>query len=71
MYYTQQEIAEIKEYAQKHICPHYANNIDLNKNQKVYVRSDDVYVYDIEGKHIWILLDLYLQQFVVIIIKRS
>lgn len=50
MYYTQQEIAEIKEYAQKHICPHYANNIDLNKNQKVYVRSDDVYVYDIEGK---------------------
>ena len=57
MYYTQQEIAEIKEYAQKHmsaLCKQYWSE----QNQKVYV-SDDVYVYDIEGKAYLILLDLY------------
>ena len=48
--YTQQEITEIKAYASKHICPHYGDNVNLDKNPKVYVKSDDVYVYDIEGK---------------------
>lgn len=47
--YSQNEIAELKNYAAKHICPHYASNVDLDTNPKVYVKSENNYVYDIEG----------------------
>lgn len=47
--YTKDEIKEIKDYAVKHICPHYSVNVDLDKNPKVYVKSDVNYIYDIEG----------------------
>jgi len=47
--YSKQEIADIKAYAVKHICPHYMSNADLNRDPKVYVKSEGNYVYDIEG----------------------
>ena len=43
-------IEEIKEYAVNHICPHYMSNPDLDRNPKVYVKSDGNYIYDLEGK---------------------
>lgn len=48
--YSKTEIAEIKNYAVKHICPHYGVNADIDTHPKVYVKSDDCYVYDIEGR---------------------
>ncbi len=48
--YTDQEITEIKNYAVKHVCPHFANNRDLDDHPTVIVRSDDCYVFDIEGR---------------------
>ena len=47
--YSEQEIADIKAYAVKHICPHYMSNHDLDTDPKVYVKSEGNYVYDIEG----------------------
>lgn len=43
-------IEEIKEYAVNHICPHYMSNPDLDRDPKVYVKSDGNYIYDLEGK---------------------
>lgn len=48
--YSAKEIADIKSYAVGHICPHYGVNADLDAGAKVYVRSENNYVYDIEGK---------------------
>ncbi len=48
--YTEKEINEIKDYASKHICTHYAVNSDIDKHPKIYDRSDGVYVYDIYGR---------------------
>ncbi|HHW47090.1 MAG TPA: aspartate aminotransferase family protein [Clostridiaceae bacterium] len=48
--YSNAEISEIKKYAVKHICPHYGVNTDLDTNPKVFVKSDDCYIYDIEGR---------------------
>lgn len=47
--YTPAEIAELKEYAAKHICPHYAVNADIDKHPRLFAKSDVNYVYDIEG----------------------
>ena len=47
--YTEQQIKEIKEYAAKHVCTHYAVNADIDKHPKIYDRSEGVYVYDIHG----------------------
>ena len=47
--YTEQEIKEIKEYASKHVCTHYAVNDDIDKHPKIYDRSEGVFVYDIHG----------------------
>lgn len=43
-------IEEIKKYAVNHICPHYMSNPDLDRDPKVYVKSDGNYIYDVEGK---------------------
>lgn len=48
--YTEKEIAELKKYAVKHICPHYAVNQDMDRDPKVYVKSEGNYVFDIEGR---------------------
>ncbi|MBR5507804.1 MAG: aspartate aminotransferase family protein [Clostridia bacterium] len=48
--YSNNEIEEIKEYAAKHVCTHYAVNADIDKHPKIYDRSEGVYVYDIYGK---------------------
>ena len=48
--YTSKEITEIKDYAVKHICPHFASNTDLQNNPRIFVKSDDCFVYDLEGK---------------------
>ncbi|MCR4805978.1 MAG: aminotransferase class III-fold pyridoxal phosphate-dependent enzyme [Clostridia bacterium] len=47
--YTPEEIKEFKQYAVNHICPHYMSNEDLNRDPKIYVKSEGNYVYDIEG----------------------
>ena len=47
--YTPEEIREFKKYAVGHICPHYMANADLDRDPKIYVRSEGNYVYDIEG----------------------
>ncbi len=47
--YTEQEIAELKNYAVSHICPHYMCNADLDSNPKVYTKSEGNYIYDLEG----------------------
>ena len=36
--YTEQEIKDIKEYAAKHVCTHYAVNADIDKHPKIYDR---------------------------------
>lgn len=47
--YTKKEIADIKKFAVDHICPHYMSNPDLDRDPKVYVKSEGNYIYDIEG----------------------
>ena len=48
--YSKDEISELKRFAVKHICPHYGSNLELEKNPRVYVESDDCFMYDIEGR---------------------
>ena len=48
--YSENEILELKNDAMKYICPHFANNAELAKGPKIFVKGDGCYVYDIEGK---------------------
>ncbi|MDO8685573.1 MAG: aspartate aminotransferase family protein [Clostridiales bacterium] len=48
--FSENEIMELKNDAMKFICPHFANNAELAKGPKIFVKGDGCYVYDIEGK---------------------
>lgn len=43
------EIEQIKKYAFDHIITHYADNVDLLKDPKIFVKGEGSYLYDIEG----------------------
>lgn len=45
-----EEIDKLKEDAIKYICPHFADNNELAKGAKIFVRGDGCYLYDIEGR---------------------
>ncbi len=47
--YIPDSIDELKSYAVNHICPHYMVNADLDRDPKLYVKSDGNYIYDVEG----------------------
>lgn len=47
--FSENEIMELKNDAMKYICPHFANNAELAKGPKIFVKGDGCYVYDIEG----------------------
>jgi len=50
MTFTEQSKSELRRDALAHIIPHFANNANLAKNPKVFVRGEGCYLYDIEGK---------------------
>jgi adenosylmethionine-8-amino-7-oxononanoate aminotransferase len=47
--FSTDEIAALKKDAVEYILPHFADNAELAKGPKVFVRGEGCYVYDIEG----------------------
>ncbi len=47
--FNEQEKKELKEDALQYICPHFADNIELAKGPKIFVRGEGSYLYDIDG----------------------
>jgi adenosylmethionine-8-amino-7-oxononanoate aminotransferase len=47
--FSPDQIAAIKRDAVAHILPHFADNAELAKGPKVFLRGEGCYVYDIEG----------------------
>ena len=48
--YTEAETESLKASALKYIIPHFANNVELEKGPKIFVRGEGCYLYDIDGK---------------------
>lgn len=47
--FNKKEIQDFREYAKKHIIPHYAQNKELLKCPKIFTKGEGVFVEDIEG----------------------
>src|SRR5512136_1268833 len=48
--FSAERIAALKRNAVEYILPHFADNAELAKGPKVFVRGEGCYVYDIEGR---------------------
>ncbi len=46
---TEIEKKKLKKDALRYICPHFADNIELAKGPKIFVRGEGSYLYDIDG----------------------
>src|SRR3972149_11729221 len=47
--FSTEQIASLKKDAVEYILPHFADNAELAKGPKIFVRGEGCYLYDIEG----------------------
>lgn len=48
--FNKQDKNRLKKDALRYICPHFADNAELAKGPKIFVRGEGSYLYDIDGK---------------------
>lgn len=48
--WTQEQKEQLRKDALRYIIPHFASNLELSKSPKIFVRGEDCYVYDIDGR---------------------